>query len=87
MNGSIAIKVFLVLPVILFIDYFLMVSIGCASCLLGFGDDFYCGQYCIIGKIILGLSAIFFLIIIFPDVLKLFKDIKNAKTTEKQESL
>lgn len=59
------------LPIILFIDYILMVIIGCATCLFGFDHDFYCGSYCLLGKIILGISAILFLFIIFPDLKKL----------------
>jgi len=83
MKTSIIVKVFVVLPILMFVDYILMVLLGCATCLFGFGNDFYCGSYCIIGKIILGLSAIFFLFIIFPDIKELFKKFKNATTTEK----
>jgi len=87
MKASIILKVFVVLPILMFVDYILMALLGCATCLLGFGDDFYCGSYCIIGKIILVLSAIFFLFIIFPDFIKLLKNIKNGTPTKKQESL
>jgi len=82
MKTSIIVKVFVVLPILMFVDYILMVLLGCATCLFGFGNDFYCGSYCIIGKIILGLSAIFFLFIIFPDIKELFKKLKNATTTK-----
>lgn len=50
-----------------------MVLLGCASCLFGFGNDYFCGPYCIVGKIILGLSGMLFLFLIFPDLKKLVK--------------
>ena len=87
MKTSIVIKVFFLLPAILFFDYILLALIGCTGCLLGLGDDFYCGPYCIFGKIVLGLTAVFFLYLIFPDIIHLFKMLKNATSTEKQESL
>jgi len=87
MKTSIVIKVFFLLPAILFFDYILLALIGCKSCLLGLGEKFYCGSYCIFGKIILGLTAVFFLFPIFPDIIHLFKMLKNATTTEKQKSL
>jgi hypothetical protein len=73
MKNSLILKVFVLLPVLLFVDYILMVIIGCATCLFGFGDGFYCGPYCIFGKIILGLSAAFFIFIIFPDLKNIIK--------------
>jgi len=82
MKTSIILKVFLVLPLILFIDYILMVIIGCSTSLFGFGDDFYCGSYCLLGKIILALSAIFFGIIIFPDIVEMLKKKKDAAIGE-----
>jgi len=83
MKMSIIIKVCLILPLILFLDYILMVLIGCATCLFGVGNGFYCGPYCIVGKIILGLSALFFGFLIYPDIAQLFKSKKNVTHTEK----
>lgn len=83
MKASIVLKVFFVLPLILFVDYILMVLIGCTGCLFGLGNDFYCGPYCIIGKIILGLSMLFFGYLLYPEIPQLFKSNKNAKTKEK----
>ena len=83
MKNSLLLKVGFVLPLIFFVDYILMVILGCATCLFGFGDDFYCGPYCLLGKIILGLSGIFFLFIIFPDIKELLNKVKNGKATEK----
>jgi hypothetical protein len=82
MKNSLIIKIFVVLPIIVFIDYLIMVLLGCVSCLFGFGDDFYCGPYCLFGKIILGMSAILFLFIIFTDLIQVFKKIKNVTATK-----
>jgi hypothetical protein len=60
------------LPVLLLADYLLMVLLGCASCLFGFGDSYFCGPYCIAGKVLLALSGILFLWYILPDIKKLF---------------
>jgi len=70
MRASTLIKVFLVLPLILFADYLLMALLGCSTCLFGFGDDFYCGPFCIAGKIILILSLVLFGYLIYRDVKK-----------------
>jgi hypothetical protein len=78
MKASIIIKVFFVLPLLLFVDYILMAVLGCTTCLFGLGEDFYCGTFCLAGKIILALSAIFFGYIIFPDIKLIFKPKKNG---------
>jgi len=78
MKSSIIIKMVVVLPALLFVDYILMAILGCVTCLLGFGDDFYCGSYCVLGKIILGLSAVFFFLLILPDIIHIFKSKKKV---------
>jgi len=78
MKASILVKMLIILPIILLVDYVLMVLLGCATCLFGFGDDFYCGPYCMAGKAILLLSAILFGYLIFPDIKRLFYRQKNA---------
>jgi len=80
MKTSIIAKVFLILPVILIIDYVLMIIIGCVACKFGFGNDFYCGAYCFIGISILLLSAGLFILLIFPDLKLLIKHRKNVQT-------
>lgn len=87
MKASIAIKIFFVLPLLLFVDYILMAIIGCSTCLFGLGDDFYCGPFCLVGKIILALSVIFFGYILYPDIRALFKPGKNGEAKQKQENL
>jgi hypothetical protein len=82
MKTSLILKAIVVLPILVFFDFIIMVLLGCATCLFGFGDDFYCGSYCLIGKIILAISAIFFLYIIFPDFKELLKRKKDVTSTK-----
>jgi hypothetical protein len=84
-KGSLFIKVFLVLPLILFADYLLMAVIGCTTCLFGTGDEFYCGPFCLAGKIILALSVIFFGYLISPEIKALINSGKNVKAAESKE--
>jgi hypothetical protein len=82
MKPSIFIKVFLVLPVILFIDYLFMALLGGVAGIFNLSNDFYCGTYCNIGKIVFALSAIFFLFLIFPDIAAIFKTHINGPSTK-----
>jgi hypothetical protein len=59
MKKRLLLKLAIGLPLILLADYLLMAVLGCATCLLGFGDTWYCGPYCLIGKLILVLSMFF----------------------------
>jgi hypothetical protein len=79
MKTQVFLKVFLVLPLIIFIDYVVMVVLGCASCLFGFGDSFYCGSYCLIGKGILLLSAVIFIYLMSRDFKKNLKHNKHVQ--------
>jgi hypothetical protein len=81
MKASILVKVFFLLPLLIFVDYILMAILGCTTCLFGFGEDFYCGSFCLAGKIILALSAIFFGYIIFPEIKAIFKPKKNGASS------
>jgi len=63
-------KLLLYLPAILFADYLLMILLGCSTCLFGFGEDFYCGTYCLTGKILIGLSLVFFGILVYREIVK-----------------
>jgi hypothetical protein len=78
MKASFFIKLFFVLPLILFVDYIIMAIIGCTTCLFGPGDGFYCGPFCLAGKIILALSAVFFGYLIYPDIKAIFKPKRNG---------
>jgi len=82
MKTQVLLKVFLVLPLIIFVDWILMAVLGCASCLFGFGNSFYCGAYCLIGKGILLLSAVFFIIyMLYPEIKKAINHKKHAPTS------
>ena len=72
MKASLWIKLFLVLPLIFLVDYVIMVLLGCSTCLFGFGEDYYCSGYCLIGKILLAASAAFFIYLIYPDLKRIF---------------
>ena len=85
MKANLLIKVFLVLPLILFADYLLMALLGCTTCLFGFGNEFYCGPFCLVGKIILALSVVFFGYLIYPDIKALITSKKNVKAAESKE--
>lgn len=79
MKAPLWIKLSLVLPLILLADYILMVILGCATCLFGFGEEYYCNGYCLIGKIILLFSAAFFIYLIYPDIKRLASKNTNPK--------
>ena len=81
MKTSLLIKMVVVLPLLVFADYLIMTVLGCTTCLLGFGDDFYCGPFCFVGKLILGLSVVFFLFLIFQDLKTVYKTRKNGSST------
>jgi hypothetical protein len=78
MKASILVKVFIILPLLVFVDYLLMAILGCTTCLFGLGEDFYCGSFCLAGKIILVLSAIFFGYLIYPDIKAVIKSKKHG---------
>jgi len=81
MKASIFLIFFLVLPLIIFVDYFLMTIIGCTSCLFGPGEDFYCGSFCLAGKIILALSAVFFGYLIYPNIKGIIKSKRHGSSS------
>jgi hypothetical protein len=74
MKTQILLKALLVLAIIIFGDWVFMVALGCATSLFGFGNSFYCGVYCLIGKGILLLSVVSFIIyMLFPYLKKAIK--------------
>jgi hypothetical protein len=87
MEAKLAFKFLVILPLILFVDYLILVLLGCTGCIFGAGDNFTCGIYCIIGKITFALSGLFFLYLIFHDLKKIYQERKNGKTGKEQESL
>ncbi len=81
MKTRILIKMILLLPLIIFIDYVLMVLLGCASCIIGFEESFFCGPFCFIGKGILFLSAVLFISLFLRDLRKLLTHKTNVEAS------
>jgi len=87
MKGAILVKVFIILPLILLADYIIMAALGCSTCLFGLGDEFYCGPFCIAGKIVLALSVVFFGYLIYRDVRKYRKPVQDGQAAKEQKNL
>ena len=79
MKTKLIIKLVVVVPLIIFADYIVMSVLGCVSCFAGAGENYFCGTYCIIGKILALLSILFFLYLIFPEIKSLIVR-KHGKT-------
>jgi hypothetical protein len=73
MKPTLILKLVIGLPLVIFVDYVLMAILGCVSCLLGFGDDYFCNSYCLMGKGLLLLSAVLYSWYLFPDIKKIFQ--------------
>ncbi len=78
MKTSLIFKLVFILPILLFVDYLIMVLLGCATCLFGFDGNFHCSNYCIIGKTVLFLSVVAFGIILYPDIKQLINMRRNG---------
>lgn len=79
MKTKLMIKLVVVVPLIIFVDYIVMSVLGCVSCFAGAGENYFCGTYCIIGKILAVFSIVFFLYLIFPEIKSLIVK-KHVKT-------
>jgi hypothetical protein len=86
MRTLIFFKTLLLLPSIVFFDFIIMVLLGCLTWLLGFGDNFYCGLYCLIGKGILLLSALIFIYLLSKYFIKIRYHIQYAETNQKSQN-
>lgn len=73
MDSSVLLKYVFLIPLLLFVDYLLMILFGCATWFLGCGNDFYCGTYCLVGKIVLGTTAVLIIFLIFTDIKSVLK--------------
>jgi type III secretory pathway component EscU len=65
---NIALKSLFLLPALFIVDYILMISIGCVACFFGYAADFYECTFCNIGKIVLVVSLVAFVVALIPDV-------------------
>jgi hypothetical protein len=70
---DIALKALVMLPIIAFIDYLIMIVVGCSCSLFGFGSNFYECTFCTIGKIVMIVSLLAFLFVVSLDVISYFK--------------
>ncbi len=59
-----ACKCLFLLPVILFLDYLILVAFGVTSCFFGMDDDVYCQAYLPAALMIIAASLVFFVSII-----------------------
>ncbi len=59
-----ACKCLFLLPVILFVDYLILVAFGVSSCFFGAGEAMYCKAYLPIALMLVGASLVFFMGII-----------------------
>lgn len=71
---NIGLKSLFLLPIIFFIDYVLMVGLGCTTCFLGFSGAFYDCTYCMIGKSLFIISVIAYLYAISGDIKSAFNN-------------
>lgn len=65
MKNAMMFRICFIIPLIIFIDYVVMILIGSVAHVVGCGYGFYCGAFCILGKVLLGLSVI---LILFPEI-------------------
>ncbi len=75
---DIVLKSLFIIPALFFVDYIIMIAIGCISCYLGSTSEFYECSFCNIGKFVLLASIIALIALLIPDVKALFS---NHKTT------
>ncbi len=52
------IKFGLILTVLLFVDYVIIAIFGCASCLLGAEDQYFCETFCWVVRSFIALSLV-----------------------------
>jgi len=73
---DIALKSLVILPLIAFVDYIIMIVVGCTSSLIGSTDNFYECTFCTIGKVVLAISVLAYVSMLIFEV-KMFA--KNRK--------
>lgn len=66
---NIMLKSLVILPIIAFVDYIIMIAVGCAGSLFGFTNNFYECTFCTIGKIVFTVSVAGFLLVISSDII------------------
>jgi len=77
------VKIGLLIPLSLFAFYVLMALVGCAAGLLHCSNEFYCGPFCWIGKILGGITLFLFFFSTLPDIKALLNIQKHASPEQK----
>lgn len=70
---DIGLKALVILPIIAFVDYIIMVVVGCSGMVFGFNNTFYECTFCTIGKVVFAVSLLAFLAIICLDIISHYK--------------
>ena len=70
---DITLKSLVILPIIAFVDYLIMIIVGCAGSFLGFNSNFYECTFCTIGKVVLTVSLLVFFFVIASDIVSYIK--------------
>jgi len=73
---DIAVKSLVIIPLIAFVDYFIMILVGCSSCVFRFSNNFYECTFCKIGKVVLLLSVLAYTLILFFEIRMFFRNKK-----------
>lgn len=73
---DIALKSLVILPLIVFVDFLIMIIVGCTSSLFGFTETFYQCTFCTIGEVVLGISVLAYISMLFFDI-KMFVKNRN----------
>jgi hypothetical protein len=63
--GTTIFKWLLIVPALLFVDWIIMVLVGCISGLCHTDNRFFCSVYCYIGITLLSATALFLVYLIF----------------------
>ena len=66
---DIVLKSLVILPIIAFVDYLIMIVVGCAGSFLGFTSNFYECTFCTISKVVFTVSLLAFLFVITSDII------------------
>lgn len=70
---DIALKSLVILPIIAFIDYLIMIVVGCTGSLLGYSNNFYECTFCTIGKVVFTVSLLAFLFVTTLNMISYYK--------------
>jgi len=68
MKNAMMFRICFIIPLVIFILYVVMILLGSVAHVVGCGDGFYCGAFCTVGKVLLGLSVV---LIFFPEIKEL----------------